>query len=238
MAIHLIREIDKLKKMILSLAALVEESVNRAVKAVAERDLNLAQLVIESDHEIDKVEVDVEEECLKILALHQPVANDLRFIIAMLKINHDLERIGDLAVSVGERASTLAGLPRPDVDFDLLAMADKVQSMVAHSIDALINKDLTLARRIWMEDDEIDNMNRAMYQQVMQAIRKNPGQLDALLNVLSVARNLERIADHATNIAKDVIYLIQGDIVRHRSREYKADAAATAGRPAAGSPPA
>jgi phosphate transport system protein len=221
MAIHLIREIDKLKKMILSLAAQVEESVRLAVKSVSDRDTVLAQRVIDSDHEIDKAEVDVEEECLKLLALHQPVANDLRFIIAMLKINHDLERIGDLAVSIGERASTLGALPRPDVDCDLMGMADKVQAMVAHSLDSLINRDLDLARQIWMQDDEVDNQNRAIYQQVMQAIRRHPDQIDAMLNILSVARNLERIADHATNIAKDVIYLIEGEIVRHRSRDYR-----------------
>jgi phosphate transport system protein len=217
----MIREIEKLKKMILSLAALVEENCRLAVKSVAERDAALALRAIDGDQEIDKVEVDVEEECLKILALHQPVAHDLRFIIAMLKINHDLERIGDLAVSIGERASTLSAAPRPEINFDLMAMAEQAQSMVSRSIDALINRDANLAREIWMEDDEVDNLNRAMFDQVMQAIKKHPDQLEGLLNMLSVSRNLERIADHATNIAKDVVYLIEGEIVRHRSRELQ-----------------
>lgn len=221
MAIHMIREIEKLKTMILSLAAMVEESCRLAVKAVAERDGDLARKVIDGDHEIDRVEVDVEEECLKILALHQPVAHDLRFIIAMLKINHDLERIGDLAVSIGERALTLSGQARPLLDFDLLAMAERAQAMVSRSIDALINRDVTLARAIWMEDDAVDELNRTMFDQVMAAIQQHPDQLEALLNMLSVSRNLERIADHATNIAKDVVYLIEGEIVRHRSRDAR-----------------
>lgn len=221
MAIHMLREIEKLKKMILSLAAMVEENCRMAVKSVAERDAALAQRAIDGDQEIDRVEVDVEEECLKILALHQPVAHDLRFIIAMLKINHDLERIGDLAVSIGERALTLSTEARPQIDFDLMAMANTVQAMVSRSIDALINRDEELAREIWQEDDEVDDLNRAMFDQVMQAIKAHPDQLEALLNLLSVSRNLERIADHATNIAKDVVYLIEGEIVRHRSRELR-----------------
>ena len=221
MSMHMIREIEKLKKMILSLAAMVEESCRLAVKSVASRDGSLARKVIDGDQEIDRVEVDVEEECLKILALHQPVANDLRFIIAMLKINHDLERIGDLAVSISERALTLSEEARPMIDFDLMAMADRVQAMVSRSIDALINRDVKLARAIWMEDDVVDDLNRGMFDQVMAAIRKHPEQLEAMLNMLSVSRNLERIADHATNIAKDVVYLIEGEIVRHRSREVR-----------------
>lgn len=221
MAIHMIREIEKLKKMILSLAAMVEESCRLAVKSVAERDGVLAQKVIDGDQEIDRVEVDVEEECLKILALHQPVAHDLRFIIAMLKINHDLERIGDLAVNIGERALSMSSQARPEGNFDLMAMADRTQDMVSRSIDALINRDTRLAREVWMKDDEVDSLNRAMYQQVIQAIQVHPDQLDALLSLLSVSRNLERIADHATNIAKDVVYLTEGDIVRHRSRETR-----------------
>jgi phosphate transport system protein len=222
MPIHLFHEIDRLKRMILSLAALVEENVRYAVKAVAGRNAKLALEVIERDHDIDTAEVDVEEECLKILALHQPVANDLRFIVAMLKINHDLERIGDLAVSIGERAHDLSSLPTPLAQFDLLGMADKAQRMVSRALDALINKDLRLAREIWIEDDEMDSRNRAIFTEVAAEIHRHPEHAEALLCLMSVSRNLERIADHATNIAKDVIYMIEGDIVRHRSREYRA----------------
>lgn len=222
MPIHLWHEIDKLKKMLLALAALVEDNVRFAVKAVAERDAKLALDVMERDHDIDRGEVEVEEECLKILALHQPVANDLRFIVAMLKINHDLERIGDLAVSIAERAHDLSRLLKPQMDFDLPRMAEKAQQVVSRSIDALINRDLKLAREIWLSDDDIDSQNRTVFTAVAEEIRKHPENVEALLCLMSVSRNLERIADHASSISKDVIYMIEGDIVRHRSREYRA----------------
>jgi phosphate transport system protein len=222
MPIHLFNEVSKLKKMVLALAALVEENMRYAVKAVADRDAKLALDVIERDHEIDKTEVEVEEECLKILALHQPVANDLRFIIAILKINHDLERIGDLAVSIAERAHDLTNHARPDIDVNLTAMARKAQDMVARSIDAMINRDVQTAREIWLSDDDMDSQNREVFRRVAEEIRKHPDQAEALLCLMSVSRNLERIADHASSISKDVLYMIEGEIVRHRSREYRA----------------
>lgn len=221
MAAHFIRELDQLKKMILALAALVEDNLRLAMKSVVERDRALAIQVIEGDHEIDRHEVAVEEECLKILALYQPVAHDLRFIVAMLKINHDLERIGDLAVNIGERAHTLSQQPPVQRDFDLRRLADKAQSMVARSLDALINRDVALAREIWLSDDDADRLNREILTAVEEEIQKHPDQLGSLMAYTSVSRTLERIADHATNIAKDVLYMIEGDIVRHRSRQYR-----------------
>lgn len=221
MPAHLIREIDQLKKMILSLAAEVEENLRLAVKAVQQRDRKLALQAIETDHVIDQHEVQVEEECLKILALHQPVAHDLRFIVAILKINHDLERVGDLAVNIGERALVLAQHPPVQRDFNLQRLADKAQTAVARSLDALINRDLKLAREIWLSDDDADQFNRDLLNQVEDEIKKHPEQLPSLLALTSVSRTLERVADHATNISKDVIYLIEGDIVRHRSSQYR-----------------
>lgn len=221
MPVHLIREIDRLKKMILSLAAEVEENLRAAMRSVQQRDRDLAVKAIETDHVIDQHEVAVEEECLKILALHQPVAHDLRFIVAILKINHDLERVGDLAVNIAERALVLADHPPVQIDLALTKLADKAQTMIARSLDALINRDLKLAREIWLSDDEADGFNREMLGQVEQEIKAHPGQLPSLLALTSVSRTLERVADHATNIAKDVIYLIEGDIVRHRSRQYR-----------------
>lgn len=217
MAIHLFKEIEKLKKMILSLAALVEDNVRLAVNAVAQRDEKMAVQAIESDHQIDMAEVNVEEECLKILALHQPVANDLRYIVGMMKINHDLERIGDLAVSIGQRAFEMTKSPRPRLDFDILSMADQVQAMVGKSIDALINRDAQLARTVWFSDDEIDRRNEETYQAVEAEIRAHPEHLVGLMNLLSVSRNLERIADHATNIAEDVIFIAEAKDVRHHA---------------------
>jgi len=220
MAQHLVREIDKLKKKVLSLAAMVEENVRAAVKSVADRDQVLACKVIDTDSEIDAAEVDVEEECLKILALYQPVAQDLRYIVAILKINRDLERIGDLAVSIAERGIQMMSTARPKSEFDVGAMATKCENMVARSLDAMINRDADMARAIWLSgDDEIDNMMASAFDLVEKEIREHPENTPSLMNMLSVARALERMADHATNIAKDIIYMIEGEIVRHRKRK-------------------
>jgi len=222
MAIHLMLETEKLKKMVLSLAAEVEENVRSAVKSVADRDQALAYRTIETDHQIDIAEVEVEEECLKILALHQPVAHDLRFIVAMLKINRDLERIGDLAVNIAERAIQMMTQPRPKTQFDLSAMSGKCEKMVARSLDAMINRDAQLARDLWLSrDDEIDDLMAQAFVLVEKEIREHPENTESLMNVLSVARSLERIADHATNIAKDTIYMVEGEIVRHRKRKIR-----------------
>ncbi len=221
MGVHLFREIDHLKKLVLGLAAIVEENLRSSVTAVIERDAKLARKVIETDHEIDQHEVAVEEECLKILALHQPVAHDLRFIVAILKINHDLERIGDLAVNIGERAILLAQQPPVPGHFALARLAACAQSMVARALDALINRDVALAREIWLGDDEADRLNRETIDAVESELAQHPDRLQAYMAIASVSRTLERVADHATNISKDVLYMIEGDIVRHRSRFYR-----------------
>lgn len=212
---HLRREIDRLKKAILTLCALVEEDVRKAGRSVAERDAGLANSIIEKDAVIDHMEIEVEEECLKILALYQPVAVDLRFIVSVLKINNDLERIGDLAVNIAEQAAYLATQERVEVPFDFPGMAQKVQSMLKRSVDALVNMDSDLARRVCAADDEVDAIHRDMYTHVQNAILRNPEAIDRLIRHLSVSRNFERIADHATNIAEDVVYLVEGEIVRH-----------------------
>ena len=221
MAKHFQREIDNLKKKILDLGALVESRVRKATLSIQERDLNLAREIIEKDLEIDHIEVDVEEECLKILALHQPVAIDLRFIIAVLKINNDLERIGDLAVNIAERSLYLAKKPPLEISFDFIGMAKKVQLMLKNSLDALVNLSASLAKEVCMKDDEVDEMNRQMYHTVQEGIRTHPERVESLIHKLSISRHLERIADHATNIAEDVIYMVEGEIVRHKTEEYK-----------------
>lgn len=218
---HLQHEIEKLKKKILALGAKVEENLNQAITAAMQRDENLARNLIEKDQEIDRMEVELEEECLKVLALHQPVAGDLRFIVAVLKINNDLERIGDLAVNIAERAASLALLPPIALPFDLTEMAREVRVMLKKSLDALVNLDLELADEVCASDDQVDAINRQAYRQVTAAIRESLEQLESLINLLSISRYLERIADHATNIAQDVIYLLEGDIVRHRGKLAK-----------------
>jgi phosphate transport system protein len=209
------REIDKLKKTVLSLGTRVEETVRRAVNAIDRRDIALAQHVIEHDEDIDHAEIEVEEECLKILALHQPVAVDLRFVVSCMKINNDLERIGDRAASIAECGLALARSVRVDIPFDFVGMADKVQNMLKLSIDALVNFDDDLARSVCAMDDDVDAIHRGMYNLVKDAIRDQPSGLDGFVRLLTVSRHLERIADHATNIAEDVLYMLSGEIVRH-----------------------
>ncbi len=221
MSKHLQTEIQKLKKQILAISAVVEESVHKAVKALEERDENLAKSVIETDVDIDRMEVDMEEECLKILALHQPVGSDLRLIVSILKINNDLERIGDLAVNIAERAAFLATQDRIDAPLDFPLMAEKAKAMLRKSLDALVDNDSSAARQVCAADDEVDAINREMYVQVQDAIRRHPEQVERLVHLLSASRHLERIADHATNIAEDVIYMIEGEIVRHRAEDYR-----------------
>ena len=221
MRIHLQREIENLKKDILTLGAMAEYSVREATLAIERRDEVLAQRVIEKDLTTDQMEVEVEESCLKILALHQPVAIDLRFIVAVLKINNDLERIGDLAVNIAERALFLAAQPPIAVSFDFVGMARKAQQMLKQSLDALVNLNPNVAREVCAQDDEIDALNRQMFILVQDAIDTNPENTESLIHLLSASRHLERIADHATNIAEDVIYMIEGQIVRHKAEEYK-----------------
>jgi phosphate transport system protein len=221
MAQHLLREIDKLKKEILGLGAVVENSVQLAVKSIEDRDFALAERVIESDKQIDHAEVDLEENCLKILALHQPVAIDLRFIIAVLKINNDLERIGDLAVNIAERVGFLISQPSIKIPYDLQGLAEKSSWMLRNSLDSLVKLDTALARKVCNTDDEVDSINREMYDLVENAIKAHPEHIDVLIPYLSVSRYLERIADHATNIAEDVIYMVEGVIARHRPEEFQ-----------------
>lgn len=225
MPIHFERELEKLKKRVLSLGAEVEESVRLATKSLQTRAGDLAEKVIEGDLHVDHLEVDLEEECLKILALYQPVAIDLRFIVAVLKINSDLERIGDLAVNIAERATFLATQKPREVPFDFLAMSEKAQDMLRKSLDALANLDANLAYKVCASDDEVDDMNREMYKLVQDAIRKHPAQLEYLIHMLSVSRHLERIADLATDISEDVIYMVKGEIIRHRTEDYKSQGA-------------
>jgi phosphate transport system protein len=222
MSFLLQKEIEHLKKKILSLSTYVEENLQRAVKSLETRDSQLANKAIETDALIDHMEIDVEEECLKILALHQPVAVDLRYLVATLKLNNDLERIGDLAVNIAERAASLATQPKMELPFDFSNMAKKVQIMVTKSLNALVNIDAPLAREVLTLDDAVDALNREMYEQVNQGIQKHPENLSMLIHYLSVSRNLERIADHATNIAEDVVYMIEGAIVRHHAESYRA----------------
>jgi len=218
---HLQREIENIKKKLLTMGAVAEERVSQATRSVVERDAELAQQIMKGDYEIDQMEVDIEEECLKILALHQPVAIDLRFIIAVLKINSDLERVGDLAVNIAERSAYLATSNETIcMPFDFQGMATKVQQMLSASIDALVNLDTKQAHRVRAMDDKVDAMNRQMYELVKNRMPDNPEEVNCMLHSLSIGRHLERIADHATNIAEDVVYLVEAQIVRHTPESF------------------
>ena len=216
---HLQKEIESLKKKILSLAAMVEEDVEKAVLSLRKKDEKLAQEVIIRDEEIDQIEVEVEEDCLKILALHQPVATDLRYVIAILKINNDLERIGDLAVTISEQSLFLRTYDNITIPFDFADMVHKTRSMLRRCIDSLVNLDVNLAREVCLSDSEVDKLHRDMYGQVQAAIVKQPDNIEGLFRYLIVSRSLERLADYATNISEDIIYMIEGRIVRHYKKE-------------------
>jgi phosphate transport system protein len=209
------KELGQLEKQLLALTAIVEENVQLSFRALTKRDVALAEKLIASDEEVNRKEVELEEECLKILALHQPVANDLRMIVAILKINSNLERIADQAVNISERTVDLAKFAHVDCPLNLEDMAQKVIVMLGQAIEALINADLELAQDVLELDDEVDTLHGHNYGLFKDYIRKAPETIDTVLSYLTVSRHLERVADLATNIAEDVIYLNEGTIVRH-----------------------
>jgi phosphate transport system protein len=220
---HLQRELDKLKRKILALGALVEENLRLAVQAIEARDATKARRVIATDMEIDEVEVEVEEECLKLLALYQPVAKDLRFIIAVVKINSELERIGDLASNVAERAEQLAEEYPVPVPRSLPVIADRTRCILEAVLDALVQQDAVAARRVLAADDEVDALYKDLLEELKAELRADLDHLDAIVLLFSVARYMERLADHATNIAEDVMYMVEGEIQRHQLPDTPAE---------------
>jgi phosphate transport system protein len=218
--IRLGRKVEELKKQLLNIGARVEEHLHLSVKAITGRDPEMAAQVIDGDAVIDQAEVDLEEHCLEILALHQPVADDLRFIVAVLKINNDLERIADLAVNIAETAVVIPAGDKGELPFEYGPMAAKTEDMVKKSLDAFVNLDTELAFEVCAEDDEVDYMKHMIHEQFHQKIRFSQQRLEWLIQLFLVSRHLERIADHATNIAEDVIYIVSGEIHRHRGGEF------------------
>lgn len=213
---HLLRDLENLKKQILTVGSMVEEAIAKSTTALLERRADLAQQVLVGDSLIDATEVLVEEECLKVLALHQPVAADLRFIVTVLKANADLERMGDLAENVSERAAFLATHEPLRTPPEFRRMVEQVRTMVREALDALVDLDTTKARKVLTSDAEVDRTNREMFGSLQELMMRDPSTVTRALHTLSASRNLERIADHATNIAEDVIFLCDGQIIRHR----------------------
>ncbi len=215
MSKHLERDLDRLKKEILVMGGMVEEATDLAISAIVDRRKDLAEQVTSGDDKIDAKELEVEDECLKILALHQPVASDLRFIITVLKVNSDLERMGDLAKNIAERAAALAAQPPIHGARELGTMAERVRRMVHECIDALVERDVDLAKKVCIDDREVDEENRKHFAQLQQVMAKDSETIERAVSLLSVSRHLERIADHATNIAEDVVFLVDGEVIRH-----------------------
>lgn len=215
MSRHLERDLEHLQKKIVNFAGLVEESIYKAVQALQEHDNPLAEEIIEGDENIDAFENEVTEECLKLLALHQPVATDLRRIATTLMITTDLERMGDLARHIAE-ASLALSTPRVPIPSKLAKMTDVTTTLVRQSLDAFVNLDSKLARRVVRMDDEVDRYNDEIIAELIGYMKENPANVESGVTLFTATRHLERIADHATNIAEDVIYLVEGDIVKHR----------------------
>ncbi len=217
MALHLQRDLAQLKKELLQLGAMVESAIDESLDALNNRKSSLAEELLQKEALIDEKEVEIEESCLKILALHQPVAVDLRFIVVVLKVNNDLERMGDLAEHIAERAIFLSNeepIPFPDKFTDF--MQSTIRMMVRSSLDALVNLDVDLAKEIIAMDDQIDAFNREMYADLQACMTADPSTIKRNVSLLSTSRYLERIADLATNIAEDVVFMVDGEVVRHR----------------------
>ena len=216
MSLHLQRDLENLKKEILLIGGLVEEAINNAIRALFNRDTALAQSVIDKEFIIDEMEVQIEEDCLKTLALHQPVAIDLRFIVVMLKVNNDLERMGDFATNIAQRALFLSEHdPLPDLLEFIDELPGRVQKMVRDTLDALVKMNIELAQKVILADDAVDDINRRMYKKVTETIIADSSTTDRAINLLSTSRYLERIGDLSTNIAEDVIFMVEGNVIRH-----------------------
>jgi phosphate transport system protein len=216
MSIHLTRDLEALHRDILSMCAMVEEMIHTAVDELWQPNLDSSRELARKDDEIDRWDVRIEETCLKILALHQPVAIDLRRITAVLKISGELERVADLAVHIAERACALIARPEVQVPEKLKQMARLAIDMLHRSIDAYVSLDSSLARKVCSDDENVDRLNREIIDELTSTMEDSPVCIEPAMHLFSAARHVERVADHATNIAEDVVYLVEGEIIRHR----------------------
>ncbi|MDJ0975361.1 MAG: phosphate signaling complex protein PhoU [Planctomycetota bacterium] len=221
MAIHLERDLERLKQQLLAVGAMVENATAKAIASLIERRPSLAEEVMHGDHEVDQREVELEEECLKVLALHQPVATDLRFIVSVLKANNDLERIGDLAVNIAERVMYIATHEPLTVHLDFETMGTLVRTMLKDCLDSVIRRDLDLAHKVRAMDDEVDRINRKMFETLQEVMLGDCTTAPRAIHLLSASRHLERIGDHATNVAEDVIFMVEGKVVRHQEELFR-----------------
>jgi phosphate transport system protein len=216
---HFEEEMQALKNRLLNMGALVEERVHDATNALIERRLDTAERIIASDQDVNDLQIEIDERCLRLLALQQPMASDLRLITAAMKINADLERIGDQAVNIAEQAARILAHPPLKPIIDLPRMAEISERMTRESLDAFVRKDAKLARSILARDDEVDQLKDQVFRVLLTYMMADPGTIERALGLILISRHLERIADHATNIAEDVIFVVEAKDVRHHHEE-------------------
>lgn len=212
---HFHEELEALKQTLLAMGGLVEDQIRRVMKALLERDDVAAQEVIERDRQVNTYDVEVDEQCVSLLALHQPAAGDLRFITTAMKIVTDLERIGDQAVNIAQRVVELNVEPQLKPYIDLPRMAEKAQRMVKESLDAFVARDTALARQVCGEDEEVDALKEQIFRELLTFMMEDPRTIPRAIRLILISRFMERVADHATNIAEMVIYMVEGKMVRH-----------------------
>ena len=217
MTVHLQRDLDSLKKDIVHLGSLVQDSTQSVVEFLGTKSEQQLQNVLEYEDRINELEVDIEEHCLKVLALHQPVAIDLRFIIVIMKVNNDLERMGDQAVNISHRVKSLMDGPELPISLPIDEMTNAVQEMVSLSLDALVGQDPTIARKVVEMDDIVDDLNAKTYDIVRETIEANPSLVNSAMSMATISSNLERIGDLCTNIAEEVIFMVEGQVIRHQN---------------------
>ncbi len=217
MSVHMQKQLQHVRELLLDLSTDVERAVHRSIQALVGRDEELAREVVEYDRKIDDKEVHLEEEVLHVLALEQPVAMDLRYLVSVLKVNNDLERIADMAVNISEQALLLASKPPIDLAPFLSEMAQQAERMLRDALDSLLELDVDKARDVRAMDDRVDAQHLRVIEHVERTLRTDPERSSQLLHMLATSRNLERIADLATNIAEDVIYMARGEILRHQA---------------------
>ncbi len=208
-------ELKRLRDELLYMGGLVEDQIQKAVKSLVERDSDLAQVIIERDHEVNRLDVEIDEICIRLLALHQPAGRDLRFITTGLKITTDLERVGDMAVNICERALELNQEPQLKPYIDIPRMAGIAQRMIRESLDAFVREDTELALKVCKDDAEVDQLNAQIFRETVSYMIENPQTISRATKISSVSKYLERIADHATNIAEIVIFMVRGKSIRH-----------------------
>ncbi len=212
---HFHEELEALKQTLLAMGGLVEDQIRRVMRALTERDDTLAQEVIDRDQQVNAYDVEVDETCVNLLALHQPAAGDLRFITTAMKIVTDLERIGDQAVNIGQRALELNREPQLKPYIDLPRMAERAQAMVKESLDAFVTRDTELARRVCAADAEVDALKEQIFRELLTFMMEDARTIPRAIRLILISRFMERVADHATNIAEMVIYMVEGKMVRH-----------------------